>query len=184
MKKLHVIMVLSGVIGIGGSAVAGGELSESARAAKNRAKMTTETAQMLAHYADLKRGLDNLEMKAALDAQAALDARAAKVQAVRPVQDKYGDPMYTWYGPLVPEPGTPEYNGPAYGASFARGYVQPVAGGSYRGYVNGAFSNTRFISHTDITLGTAASNMYMQSGMQVAPGSMAPSAARAMINNP
>lgn len=162
---------------------AGGELSES-NMRNRRAKMSPRTAEMVAHYADLKRGLDNMEMRAALDAEAAMSARASKVTVVKPVQDKYGDPMYTWYGPLVPEPGTPEYDGPAYGASFARGYMQTLPGGPYRGYANGAFSNTRYIPQTDITLGSAASNMYMQSGMQVAPGSMAPSSARAMINNP
>ena len=110
--------------------------------------------------------------------------RAAKVVAVQPVQDKYGDPMYTWYGPLPVEPGTPMYDGPRYAASFDRGYAVPMPDGNYRGYARGRFEQPGLISHTDVVLGTAANNMYMQHGMQVAPGSMAASAARAMINNP
>lgn len=161
---------------------AGGELSESS---SRVVKISQRTAETRARIASLQKGLADMEMAAAMDAQAAIDARKAKVVAIGPVQDKYGDPMYTWYGPLVPEPGTPEYDGPRYGASFDRGYMQPVPHDQYRGYARGAqYYGARVGSHFDTVLGTAASNMYMQSGMQVAPGSMAPSAARAMINNP
>src|SRR5690606_29017502 len=106
-----------------------------------------------------------------MSAQAALDARAAKVTVVRPVQDKYGDPMYTWYGPLPVEKGTPMYDGPRYAASFDRGYMEPVPDGQYRGYARGRYSQPGLVSHTDISLGVAANNSYMQHGMQVAPGS-------------
>lgn len=161
-------------------AFAGGELSAGA----DHHPSAGGAMATRAHIAALQAGLSQMEFSAASAAQAALDARASKVVAVGPVQDRFGDPMYTAYGPLVPEPGTPEYDGPRYGASFARGYAQPVPDAEYRGYTRGRFSQPGLISHTGNVLGTAASNMYMQAGMQVAPGSMAPSAARAMINNP
>jgi hypothetical protein len=181
MNRVLIAVPVVALLALSCSAFAGGELSESSSRPRGMSQRTAETR---AHIASLQKGLAQFEMSAALEAQAALDARAKKVTAVQPIQDKFGDPMYTWYGPLVPEPGTPEYDGPAYGASFARGYAQPIPDGEYRGYTRGGFSQPGFISHTDVVLGTAASNMYMQSGMQVAPGSMAPSAARAMINNP
>lgn len=159
-------------------AFAGGEITETYSRASQR---TMETRK---HIAGLQAGLYQLEMQAALAAQAALDERAAKVIAVRPVQDRFGDPMYTWYGPLPVEKGTPMYDGPRYAASFDRGYLEPVPDGQYRGYARGRYSQPGLVSHTDIILGTAANNSYMQHGMQVAPGSMAPSAARVMINNP
>jgi len=162
------------------AATAGGELTGS----NETRSISQQSAETRARIAGLQKGLAQYEMTAALDAQTALDARARKVVAVQPAQDKYGDPMYTWYGPLVPEPGTPMYDGPRYGASFSRGYSVPMPDGNYRGYARGRYSQPGFISHTDIVLGTAANNSYMQHGMQVAPGSMAPSAARVMINNP
>lgn len=137
-----------------------------------------------AHIAALQAGLYAEEAKAVAAVDAAMLARRQKVQAVRPVQDKFGDPMYTWYGPLPAEPGTPNYDGPRYGASFSRAYAQPVPSAEYRGYLRGRYSQPGIISRTDTTLGVAANNSYMQHGMQVAPGSMYPSAARVMINNP
>ena len=171
------------LIAVPALAPAGGELSE--RSSRGRARMSARTAELVSQYAELNRSLSQMEMAAALDAEAAMQARAKKVTYVKPIQDKYGDPMYTWYGPLVPEPGTPEYDGPSYGASFARNYLETVPHDQYRGYARGAqYNQARVISKIDYSLGTASSNMYMQSGMQVAPGSMSPSAARAMINNP
>ena len=171
------------IIGLTAGAFAGGELSTGydqpyASTASTRAVATRQ------HIANLQAGLSKLEMSAALSAQAALDRREAKVTVVKPVQDKFGDPMYTWYGPLPVEKGTPMYDGPRYAASFDRGYLQPVPDGDYRGFARGRYSQPGIISHTDVVLGVAADNMYMQHGMQVAPGSMAPSAARVMINNP
>ncbi len=162
-------------------AFAGGEMTESYTRTTRSSQSTMETRQRIA---SLQAGLHNLEMQAALSAQAAMEDRAAKVTVVRPVQDKFGDPMYTWYGPLPVEKGTPMYDGPRYAASFDRGYMEPMPDGEYRGYARGRYSNPGLVSHTDTILGTAANNSYMQHGMQVAPGSMAPSAARVMINNP
>ncbi len=160
---------------------AGGEMSESESRHTRMSKRTAETRQRIAN---LNAGLYQMEMSAAIDAEAAMKARAAKVVAVQPVQDEYGDPMYTWYGPLPVEKGTPMYDGPRYAASFDRAYAVPMPDGNYRGYARGRYEQPGLISHTDVVLGTAANNMYMQHGMQVAPGSMAASAARAMINNP
>jgi len=181
MLRQPAIAVLTGAFSLMAlAAPAGGELNNN----KQTQSLSQKSAETRAHIAGLQKGLAQYEMSAALDAQAALDARANKVLAVQPAQDKYGDPMYTWYGPLVPEPGTPMYDGPRYGASFSRGYSVPMPDGNYRGYARGRYSQPGFISHTDIVLGTSANNSYMQHGMQVAPGSMAPSAARVMINNP
>lgn len=137
-----------------------------------------------AHIAALNAGLYSLEMQAAQAAHSAILERKSKVIAVQPVQDRFGDPMYTHYGPLPVRPGTPMYDGPRYAASFDRGYMIPMPDGNYRGYLRGRYSQPGIISRTDVVLGTAANNSYMQHGMQVAPGSMAPSAARVMINNP
>jgi len=161
--------------------LAGGEVSASEYTYARTSQRTAETRQRIAN---LNAGLYQLESQAAAAAAAAMRERAAKVVAVQPVQDKYGDPMYTWYGPLPVEKGTPMYDGPRYAASFDRGYAVPMPDGNYRGYARGRFEQPGLISHTDVVLGTAANNMYMQHGMQVAPGSMAASAARAMINNP
>lgn len=137
-----------------------------------------------AHIAALNAGLYSLEMQAAQAAHSAILERKSKVVAVQPVQDRFGDPMYTHYGPLPVSPGTPMYDGPRYAASFDRGYMVPMPDGNYRGYLRGRYSQPGIISRTDVVLGTAANNSYMQHGMQVAPGSMAPSSARVMINNP
>lgn len=161
---------------------AGGEMTEGYNRTSSVSARTIQTRQRIA---DLQAGLAQMEMSAALAAQAALDERAKKVSVVRPVKDKYGDPMYTWYGPLAVEAGTPMYDGPRYAASFDRGYMEPMPDGQYRGYARGRYSNPGLVSsHTDTILGVSANNSYMQHGMQVAPGSMAPSAARVMINNP
>lgn len=107
-----------------------------------------------------------------------------KVVAVGPTQDQYGDPMYSWYGPLPVSPGTPSYEGPRYGESFSRPYAQPKDDKVYRGYARGAFSNPTLTARTDQSLGVKANPGYMQHGMQVRPGNVYPSGARAMINNP
>jgi len=164
------------------SAFAGGEMSE---ANWNRAQRGNGAASATrAHIAGLQAGLYQQEFAAASAAEAAMRERASKVDVVRPIQDKFGDPMYTWYGPLPVEKGTPMYDGPRYAASFDRAYAQPMPDQEYRGYARGRYSQPGIISRTDTVLGVAANNSYMQHGMQVAPGSMAPSAARVMINNP
>lgn len=179
-KHLAALLTLS-LFFASGNARAGGELSAHDQA---RSANAGGAASTRARIASLQAGLYNVEVNAAMAAQSALDARRSKVTAVRPVQDKFGDPMYTFYGPLPVEKGTPMYDGPRYAASFDRGYAQPVPDGEYRGYLRGRYSNPGSISHTDTVLGVAANNSYMQHGMQVAPGSMAASAARVMINNP
>ncbi len=182
---IHLLLIPSIVlaaIAISSPAYSGGEVSEGYRS--STAASSSRTMQTRQRIANLQAGLSQMEMTAALAAQAALDERAKKVSVVRPVKDKYGDPMYTWYGPLPVEKGTPMYDGPRYAASFDRGYLEPVPDGQYRGYARGRYSQPGLVSHTDTILGTAANNSYMQHGMQVAPGSMAPSAARVMINNP
>ncbi len=160
---------------------AGGEVSEGYVRSSSVSNSSIQTRQRIAN---LQAGLAQMEMSAAMAAQAALDEQAKKVSVVRPVQDKYGDPMYTWYGPLAVEPGTPMYDGPRYGASFDRGYMEPSPDGEYRGYARGRYSQPGLVSHSGSSLGSAANNSYMQHGMQVSPGSMSPSAARVMINNP
>jgi hypothetical protein len=180
MKQLVTLSLLSLLLPAG-VAFAGGELSASGSRASASAGSAASTR---AHIAGLQAGLYNLEARAALAAESALIERKKLVSVVKPVQDKFGDPMYTFYGPLPVEKGTPSYDGPRYAASFDRGYMQPMPDGEYRGYMRGRYSQPGIISHTDTVLGVAANNSYMQHGMQVAPGSMAPSAARVMINNP
>lgn len=160
---------------------AGGEMSESSSNFRSQSSASMATR---ARIAGLQAGLAQSEFAAAQAAESALMERRKKVTVVRPVQDRFGDPMYTAYGPLPVEPGTPMYDGPRYAASFDRGYMEPGPSGEFRGYSRGRYSNAGIISHTDTVLGVAANNSYMQHGMQVAPGSMAPSAARVMINNP
>lgn len=126
--------------------------------------------------------LRNSESKAAAAAAEAMQKRANLVFAPPPTQDKYGDPMYTAYGPLV---GTesPMYDGPRYVASFDRYAMLPIPDPKYRGYYRQAFSNPTLTARTDVSLGVGASQMYLQSNMMWNPGSLAPSAARVMINN-
>lgn len=183
MKELPLIAIAATVItALAAPAMAGGEVTVTRYTRSSTSSRDAMEARQ--RIASLQAGLSQLEMQAALSAQAALEARKAKVTVVRPVQDEFGDPMYTWYGPLPVEKGTPMYDGPRYAASFDRGYMEPVPDGQYRGYARGRYSQRNLVSHTDLTLGVAANNSYMQHGMQVAPGSMAPSAARVMINNP
>jgi hypothetical protein len=129
-----------------------------------------------------QRALYQSEEAAASAAQAVMTKRANLVFAPGPYQDKYGDPMYTAYGPLV---GTdsPLYDGPRYVASFDRYAMLPMPDGEYRGYYRQAFSNPTLTARTDTTLGVGASQMYLQSNMMWNPGSMSPSAARVMTNN-
>lgn len=134
--------------------------------------------------AELNAGLYQLEEQALGAANSAIQAQSAKVTVARPVQDKYGDPMYTYYGPMATAPGTPNYDGPRYGASFSRPYAQPMHDGNYRGYARGAYEKRGLINRSDVHLGSATNASYLQQGMQVAPGMAASSYQRAMINNP
>lgn len=144
---------------------------------------TSAVAEELQHNLAAKtRALHISESNAAAAAKAAMEKRANLVFAPPPTQDKYGDPMYTAYGPLV---GTesPMYDGPRYIASFDRYAMLPIPDPEYRGYYRQAFSNPTLTARTDVSLGVGASQMYLQSNMMWNPGSMAPSAARVMTNN-
>lgn len=136
------------------------------------------------HYASRRAAWEATQVQTAVIVKDHVNRNAPKVAAVGPTQDKYGDPMYTWYGPLPVSPGTPNYQGPRYGESFSRAYVQPVSDKTYRGYARGAFSNPGLTAVTDQNLGVKANPAYYQHGMQTRPGYVYPSAARTMINNP
>ncbi len=161
------------------SACAGGEISLST-------KVETQldvSAELRSHYASRQAYLTQLEKETLAMAEWKATELSRQTAAVRPVQDKYGDPMYTFHGPLVPEPGTPMYEGPRYGASFDWGFADPRPDNDYKGYVRGRFSHPGIASRSDTTLRAGATQSYMQHGMRIAPGMMAPSIARVMINN-
>jgi hypothetical protein len=152
------------------------------RVSQKRA-LAAKGRQLTLHDLALQQSLAISENDAYAAVSSTIAAKKKLVVAVAPVQDKYGDPMYTYYGPLIPEPGTPEYDGPRYGASFSRGYLQPVPDAEYRGYARGAFSNPIVQAQTDVGLGTGTNFSYLQQGMAEAPGMMPASPARVMINN-
>lgn len=141
-----------------------------------------QAQELQQNLASKTKALTNAETAAASAAAAVMTKRANLVFAPGPSQDKYGDPMYTAYGPLV---GTesPMYSGPRYIASFDRYAMLPIPDGEYRGYYRQAFSHPGVGARTDVSLGVGASQMYLQSNMMYNPGSMAPSAARVMTNN-
>jgi len=148
-----------------------------------RTSLARKGRELVLHNLALDQSLAMSENAAYGALSSSIEAHKKQVVAVAPVQDKYGDPMYIYYGPLVPEPGTPEYDGPRYGASFSRGYLQPVYDAEYRGYARGAFSNPIVQAQTDVGLGTGTNFSYLQQGMVEAPGMMPASPARVMINN-
>jgi hypothetical protein len=111
-----------------------------------------------------------------------LETVASKVYVPGPVQDKYGDPMYTSWGPL-PYHDTPLYDGPRYHASFERQTGPMIYDGQDRSYYRGAYSHPKIVSPTDQTLGAGASQSYIQSGMMAHPGSMPSSVSRVITNN-
>ncbi len=160
---------------------AGGELT---RTEIQRTEHNNVAAELGQHYQSRQRALAMSEM----DASAAVNYERNKLNrltfASPPAKDKYGDPMYTAYGPL-PYTSSPDfiYHGPRYVASFDRFQMLPVPDSEYRGYYRQAFSNPTLTARTDTSLGIGASQSYFQSGMMVHPGSMAPSASRVMTNN-
>lgn len=102
---------------------------------------------------------------------------------VGPVKDRFGDPMYTYYGPRA-YVGTPLYSGPRYAASFDRPYPPLVPDAVNRSYARGAAGAVYSAGmHTGGYLGVGASHSYFQSGMMMNPVSQAPSGTRAMENN-
>lgn len=172
---------LTAVLMIASSAFCGGELTH---AEIQRMEHNAVAQQLGRHYLGRQRALAMAEM----DAAAAVEYERHKLNrltfAAPAAKDKYGDPMYTFYGPL-PYTSSPEfvYHGPRYVASFDRFQMLPLPDGEYRGYYRQAFSNPTLTARTDTSLGIGASQSYFQSGMMVHPGSMAPSAARVMTNN-
>jgi hypothetical protein len=161
------------------TAMADGIMSES-ETVRTTTNATAEELQR--NLAAKTRALNISESNAAAAAAKVMEKRAMLVFAPGPSQDKYGDPMYTAYGPLV---GTdsPMYDGPRYVASFDRYAMISIPDAEYRGYYRQAFSNPTLTARTDVSLGVGASQMYLQSNMMWNPGSMAPSAARVMTNN-
>ena len=130
-----------------------------------------------AHY----RGLQDVVEQNATVAQRAMDYEAGKYarQTVMagPVQDRFGDPMYTAAGPRA-YAGTPWYVGPRYTASFERGYKVPATDKNPHYYERGADYTPQVRASSDAGLRSGASHSYLQSGMLYAPGMMAPSGSR------
>lgn len=114
-------------------------------------------------------------------AQAAIDHAAGKwarqTMMVGAVQDQYGDPMYTVAGPRA-YAGTPHYVGPAYTASFERGYLVPGSDQHPRTYEHAVHARPQERARTDVGLRPGATHSYLQSGMMYNPASMAPSGSR------
>ncbi len=149
-----------------------GNGSTAARAAELRSRIASRQAAL---------AQDEAAAEAAAFEQADKNSKLVTVPA--PTQDRFGDPMYAFWGPLPVRVGTPQYDGPRYAASFERVTMQTMPDGEYRGYARGAFSNPGLTAQTDVTLGVGTNQSYLQQGMRIAPGSMAPSAARVMTNN-
>ena len=130
-----------------------------------------------AHY----RMQNEVVARNAAEAQAAIDHAAGKwarqTMMVGAVQDQFGDPMYTEAGPRA-YAGTPHYVGPAYTASFERGYVVPGTDMRDRGHERAVYARPQERSRTDAGLRAGATHSYLQSGMMRNPGSMAPSGSR------
>jgi hypothetical protein len=105
------------------------------------------------------------------------------VEPIGPKKDKFGDPMYTFYGPRA-YVGTPSYVGPRYPASFERPGPALIPDQVDRSYLRGAAGAVYSPGmHTGGYLGVGASHSYFQSGMMMNPVSQAPSGTRAMENN-
>jgi len=162
-------------------AFAGGELT---RHELTRTEHNSVAEELGRHYLSRQRALAMSEMDAAAAVQAERSKSSTLVFAAPAFKDKFGDPMYTEYGPL-PYTSSPDfvYHGPRYVASFDRFMMLPVPDGEYRGYYRQAFSNPTLTYRTDTSPGIGASQSYFQHGMMVHPGSMAPSSARVMTNN-
>lgn len=107
---------------------------------------------------------------------------ARMTDVVRPVKDRFGDPMYTWYGSR-PYAGSPCYSGPAYTASFERAEPPLLPDSEYRGYYRDAYSHPQAPSRTDVVLPPGATHGNFQSGMYWSPASQSPYLQRPMINN-
>lgn len=173
--------LITGFLAAAAMAFAGGEMSE--------VTIHRSTAFESSQADFLQRNLASRQ-KALYQSQAAAMAEVRKewarvnnrIFAPGPYQDKYGDPMYTAYGPIVGAD-SPMYNGPRYVASFDRYAMLPVPDGNSRVYYRQAYSHPGLTTRTDVSMGVGATQSYMQHGMMTHPGSMAPSAARAMTNN-
>ena len=115
--------------------------------------------------------------------QRANEGYSKLVEPIGPNKDRFGDPMYTFYGPRA-YVGTPSYVGPRYAASFERPGPPLLPDSLDRSYSRGA-SGTVYSAgmHTGGYLGVGASHSYFQAGMMMNPVSQAPSGTRAMENN-
>lgn len=164
----------------------GGELTGSRTTTRNGAPQGQgpNAAELRAHYASRQAALaQTLQETEAIIAHSAY-RHAARTTVVRPVKDQYGDPMYGAYGPRA-YAGTPLYNGPAYTASFEIDRQIPywVLDGRSRLYWPGAQSDPGYVPRTDVNLGVGTSQSFIQHGMLMHHGSVAPSYARPMQFN-
>lgn len=141
-----------------------------------------EAVEAVEHNVMMTRALHQ-SMAAAIEAGQRESTKHAR--ATRPVThtpDAFGDPMYGHYGARA-YVGSPNYAGPSYAASFSPGDRFYLPDSEYRGYYRGVYSHPQMYQRTDAGLGAGASWSYMQHGMLMAPGTQAPSGARAIINN-
>src|SRR5690606_25267588 len=140
--------------------------------------------ELQAHYASRQAALSETFAGTADVVNTIASRRAARTAIYRPEKDRFGDPMYVAYGRRA-YAGTPWYNGPAYVSSFE---IEPripdeVLYGRASLYWPGALSNPGYAPRTDVTLGVGASHSFIQHGMVMDPGSVAPSYARPMQFN-
>lgn len=161
-------------------AFASGELP--AGGAKRQHTNAVQLPEEVIHSREITRALKSITDKACAAAEHERTKYDRLTVAVTPVKDRFGDPMYTNYGPRA-YAGTPAYTGPGYTASFERGESLLLPDSAFRGYYRQAFSNPTVGAQTDIGLGVGANHMYFQSGMMYSPGSQEPSAARSIMNN-
>lgn len=141
-----------------------------------------ERAEVLAHTARLNWELERCTQAACAAAQREAGKWARQTSVALPCKDAYGDPMYTHFGPRA-YADSPMYSGPTYTASFDRVAAARIPDSTYRGLFRGVYSHPQISARTDVSLQPGATHSYMQSGMLVAPGMMAPSGTRAIINN-
>jgi len=140
--------------------------------------------ELQVHYASRQAALAETFAQAEAVVNGIAARRAARTAIYRPEKDRFGDPMYVAYGRRA-YAGTPWYSGPAYVSSFE---IEPqipyeVLYGRASLYWPGALSNPGYVPRTDMSLGVGASHSYMQHGMVMDPGSVAPSYARPMQFN-
>ncbi len=139
----------------------------------------SSAAEIRAHYASRQAALAQTFAETAAVAWPAAYRNTRRTAVLVPTKDQYGDPMYAAYGRRA-YAGTPFYNGPAYVSSFgmARDVPYEVMVGGVRQYWSGSQSDPGYVPRTDVNLGVTTGQGYMQHGMQIGPGSIAPSHSR------